>query len=72
MEEIVRNYHPDALFMDIFGASLCYCEHCRSKFREMFGYDIPETDEDIKLHRRDLVAFLNKTLTTIWLSSAPA
>ena len=60
MEEIVRNYHPDALFMDIFGASLCYCEHCRSKFREMFGYDIPETDEDIKLHRRDLVTFLNK------------
>lgn len=60
IEEIVRNYHPDALFLDIFGASLCYCEHCRSKFQKLFGYEIPETEEDIKLHRRDLVSFLNK------------
>jgi len=32
LEEIVSNYRPDSLFLDIFGASLCYCEACKAKF----------------------------------------
>ncbi len=38
LAEIVRNYHPDSLFLDIFGKSLCYCPACRAKFQEKFGY----------------------------------
>lgn len=59
LEEIVRNYSPDSLFLDIFGASLCYCDSCRSRFREQFHYDLPETEEGILAHKTDILAFLN-------------
>lgn len=59
LEEIVREYCPDALFLDIFGASLCYCTHCREKFAKQFGYPLPETEEELSLHRLDVVAFLD-------------
>lgn len=42
LREIVSNYSPDALFLDIFGASLCYCPECRQKFRRIYGYPLPE------------------------------
>jgi len=41
LAEIVRNYHPDSLFLDIFGKSLCYCPACRAKFQSQFGYALP-------------------------------
>lgn len=59
LEEIVSKYSPDSLFLDIFGASLCYCEHCRSKFRAQYHYPLPETNEEILEHKTDIVAFLN-------------
>lgn len=59
LEEIVRNYSPDSLFLDIFGASLCYCDSCRSKFRETYHYELPETEEEILAHKTDILAFLN-------------
>lgn len=59
LEEIVAGYHPDALFLDIFGASLCYCDHCRAKFKTIFGYDLPETETDIQRHKGDIVSFLD-------------
>lgn len=59
LREIVENYRPDALFLDIFGASLCYCESCRSKFEKQFGYALPETEEGVLERRADVLAFLN-------------
>lgn len=59
IEEIIRNYSPDSLFLDIFGASLCYCDNCRRKFEEQFHYPIPETEEEILAHSTDVSAFLN-------------
>ncbi len=59
LEEIVRNYAPDSLFLDIFGASLCYCPQCRSKFQKSFGYPLPESETDILTHKTDIVQFLN-------------
>ena len=59
LEEIVRNYSPDALFLDIFGASLCYCENCRNKFASIYHYPLPETSDDILAHKADIVQFLN-------------
>lgn len=58
--EIVQNYRPDALFLDIFGASLCYCEHCRNKFEKLYGYSLPETDDGLFEHRLDITSFLNR------------
>lgn len=60
LREIVSGYHPDALFLDIFGASLCYCDACRAKFLGRFGYALPETEEGLAAHRADVLAFLNK------------
>lgn len=59
LEEIVQNYSPDALFLDIFGASLCYCPQCRKKFQEHFGYPLPESSADVLAHTTDIVQFLN-------------
>ena len=59
LEEIVSNYHPDSLFLDIFGASLCYCDNCRSKFEKRFGYMLPESAADIQAHKNDITAFLD-------------
>lgn len=60
LEEIVKNYDPDSLFLDIFGASLCYCDHCRSKFASVYHYPLPENQDDILEHKTDIVEFLNK------------
>lgn len=60
LEEIVRNYAPDSLFLDIFGASLCYCNHCRTKFASLYHYPLPETQEEILEHKTDIVEFLNQ------------
>ena len=46
LEEIVRKYHPDSLFLDIFGKSLCYCPACRAKFQSQFGYALPTECKD--------------------------
>lgn len=59
LEEIISNYHPDSLFLDIFGASLCYCDSCKAKFLKEYGYALPETQEDIKAHKGDIVSFLD-------------
>lgn len=59
LSEIVSNYNPDAIFMDIFGASLCYCDACKAKFKLQFGYDIPSADDDILAHKSDIIAFLD-------------
>lgn len=41
----------------------CYCDHCRSKFKKMFGYDIltsdiPQNDENWKKFRYDTISKL--------------
>lgn len=59
LKEIVEKYHPDSLFIDIFGMTLCYCPTCRAKYRDRFGYDIPETDEDMIAKNADLTAYLD-------------
>ena len=59
ISEIVSGYHPDSLFLDIFGKSLCYCDACRSKFEKQFGYKLPEDEETLKAKNKDITAFLD-------------
>ena len=59
LKEVVRNYHPDSLFIDIFGKSLCYCDTCKKRYRERFGMEMPETEEDMIRYNKDLAAFLD-------------
>lgn len=59
LKEIITNYSPDALFLDIFGSSLCYCENCRKKFIELYGYPLPESRDAINMHTLDILEFLD-------------
>ncbi len=54
LAEVVTNYRPDSLFLDIFGKSLCYCDCCRKLFRERYGYDLPF---DTQSAENELAAF---------------
>ncbi len=51
LKEIVENYHPDSLFLDIFGKSLCYCDACKKKFRDRYGYELPEAESTVTDNR---------------------
>ena len=59
LREIVENYHPDSLFIDIFGMTVCYCPTCRALYRERYGYDLPETPEGLLEHNNDVVEYLD-------------
>lgn len=59
LQEIVENYHPDSLFIDIFGKSLCYCDCCKDRFKKKYGYDLPETEQGLLENNQDVVQFLD-------------
>lgn len=61
LKEIVERFRPDSLFIDIFGKSMCYCDTCRRRFRERFGYDAPRTDAELMARNEDLVEFLDES-----------
>lgn len=58
LREIVSSYHPDALFLDIFGSSLCYCASCKEKFLSKTGYPLPEEESQVAAHQTDILSFL--------------
>ena len=37
IREIVLGYRPDAVFLDLYGQTLCYCNHCQKEFRSRTG-----------------------------------
>ncbi len=65
LEEIVSNYSPDALFIDICGSSLCYCDACKSAFKNKYGYDLPEEADQVQSRRKDIHAFLTTCSTEL-------
>ncbi len=65
LNEIAENYHPDSLFLDIFGKSLCYCPSCRAKFEKECGYPLPEKDEEIVAHYQDINNFLDRSASSM-------
>ncbi|MCK5128686.1 MAG: beta-galactosidase trimerization domain-containing protein [Clostridiales bacterium] len=59
LDEIVKNYNPDSLFLDIFGKSLCYCDTCKGKFYKQYGYELPESEEELTRVHNDIIEFLD-------------
>ena len=46
IEELVSTYDTKGLWIDMAGAfHLCTCEHCKKRFKEETGYDIPQKIE---------------------------
>jgi len=39
--EIFTRYGPDGLYLDGLSAHICFCPHCRARYRKMFGRDMP-------------------------------
>ncbi len=46
LEEVARDYPVDGFFIDIPLVAKCFCRYCRSKFQQMYGYELtPELPE---------------------------
>jgi hypothetical protein len=46
LTEVFTDYKPDGLYVDGLGARICYCEHCKDKYRAMFSEEMPVKFED--------------------------
>lgn len=66
LKEIITNYKPDSLFIDIFGKTLCYCDTCKKKFKELYGYDLPESDETLKEKNKDIIKFVDDSANEMY------
>lgn len=46
IQEICEYFEFDGMFFDmLFWPQLCRCEHCRRRFKEETGYDLPEQED---------------------------
>jgi len=41
LTEIVKDYGPDGIFLDIVGQPLCYCKHCSALYQARYHHEIP-------------------------------
>ncbi len=41
LHEIFSEYRPDGLYVDGLSSHVCFCEHCRAKYRQMFAAEMP-------------------------------
>ena len=41
LREIFSEYRPDGLYVDGLSGHVCFCKHCRAKYREMFAAEMP-------------------------------
>ncbi len=41
IEEIFTRYEPAGLYVDGLTPHICFCEHCRAKYRSMFDAELP-------------------------------
>ena len=41
LQEIFTRYQPDGLYVDGLSPHVCFCEHCRAKYRRMFAAEMP-------------------------------
>ncbi|HPA20459.1 MAG TPA: hypothetical protein PLU30_22095 [Verrucomicrobiae bacterium] len=41
LQEIFTKYRPDGLYVDGLTPHVCFCEHCRARYRRLFSADMP-------------------------------
>jgi len=54
IHEIVSKYDVDGIWLDLVDWAPCYCEHCKKKYKALFGEDIPH---DPRANPEDSVRF---------------
>lgn len=51
LAEIVKNYNPDTVFLDIFNSPLCYCKYCQKKYKAKYKRPLPRGKDKEKYWR---------------------
>lgn len=68
MIEIIDKYDVDGFWVDgdCWGMVLCYCDRCKSLYKEKYGYDAPKNTNDphwldwVNYHRELFIDYVNK------------
>lgn len=48
MKEVLKEYDIDGIFLNAPHASVCFCERCQKKYRELYGKQMPETSGELE------------------------
>lgn len=65
--EIMSRYRVDAIFINRWdGSAMCYCEHCRTNFRQASGHDLPGTSSPQDPARRAYILWRQERLFDLW------
>ena len=65
--EIMERYRIDGIFINRWdGSGMCYCEHCRSNFKQATGFDLPHTDDPRDPTRRAYILWRQQRLFDLW------
>ena len=66
-DEIISAYKVDGLFSNRWaGSGICYCEHCRTNFREFCGLELPRTLDPQAEPRKQYIIWHEKRLFDLW------
>ncbi len=64
IEEVVRNYDADGIFLDIVGARTCYCQHCVAELRRN-GEDLTDESAIKRLGEKTYAKYTSKVKDVI-------
>ena len=66
-KEIMSRYRVDGIFINRWdGSGMCYCEHCRTNFREASGHELPRTSNPQDPSRRAYILWRQQRLFDLW------
>lgn len=70
MEEVVREYDIDGIFFNAPHGSPCWCENCKTKYRKLYGTELPTAAEDFdtdwnSLCLKENISLLNDAVKNI-------
>jgi Hypothetical glycosyl hydrolase 6 len=65
--EIVSRYPVDGVFGNRWsGHGQCWCEHCRTNFKQATGLELPRTDDPADRARREYILWRRTRLIEVW------
>jgi hypothetical protein len=67
-KEIMERYQPDGIFSNRWaGHGICYCEHCKKKFKEYSGLVLPEKNDRFDPVFQKYMEWNTTRLKELWL-----
>ena len=66
-KEIMSRYRVDGIFINRWdGSGMCYCEHCRNRFKAASGLELPRTNNPQDPARRAYILWRQQRLFDLW------